>query len=88
MYPEYKKIVESALSAQYAEASMEAIETPDLYKKKYVEIMPMQPVKSPYYPIRMFKQLEDDPLNNIIDSVGKVSPEDTFSMIMTIRPEK
>lgn len=88
MYPEYKKIVESALSAQYAEASMEAIETPDLYKKKYVEIIPMEPVKSAYYPIRIFKQLEDDPLNNIIDSIGKVSPEDTISMVITIRPEK
>lgn len=88
VYPEYKKIVESALSAQYAEASMEAIEAPNLYKKKYTEIMPMQPIKSPYYPIRIFKQLEDDPLNNIIDSIGKVSPEDTFSIVITLRPEK
>jgi hypothetical protein len=88
IYPEYKKIVESALSAQYAEASMEPMESPNLYKKKFVEIMPMQPIKSPYYPIRIFKQLEDDPLNNIIDSIGRVSPEDTFSIVMTLRPEK
>lgn len=67
---------------------MEAIEAPNLYKKKYTEIMPMQPIKSPYYPIRIFKQLEDDPLNNIIDSIGKVSPEDTFSIVITLRPEK
>ncbi len=88
MYPEYKKIVESAFSAQYSDASMETIENLSFFAKKHLEIMPMQPVKSPYYPIRIFKQLEDDPLNNIIDSIGKVSPEDTFSIVMTIRPEK
>jgi len=88
VYPEYRKIVESAIGAQYPETSIEAIPTPDLYKNKFVDIMPMQPVKSPYYPIRIFKQLEDDPLNNIIDSLGKVPPEDTFSVVLTLRPEK
>lgn len=49
--------------------------------------MPLHTVKSSFYPIRTFKQLEDDPLNNIIDSLGKISAEDTFSIIMTIKPE-
>jgi uncharacterized membrane protein YcgQ (UPF0703/DUF1980 family) len=30
--------------------------------------------------------LEDDPLNNIIDSVAKISTEDTFTMMFTIKP--
>lgn len=88
VYPEYRKIVEGAIAAQYPDASIEAVLPPELFKKKYVDIMPMQPVKSPYYPIRIFKQLEDDPLNNIIDSIGKVPAEDTFSIVLTIRPEK
>jgi hypothetical protein len=88
VYPEYKNIVEWAISAQYSDASMEMIENPQLFKWKYHEIIPMQPIKSSYYPIRIFKQLEDDPLNNIIDSIGKMSSEDTFSIVMTIRPER
>jgi hypothetical protein len=31
--------------------------------------MPLQPVKNSIYPIRIFKQLEDDPLNNVIDAI-------------------
>ena len=67
---------------------MEIIENPQLFKGQYHEIIPMQPIKSANYPIRIFKQLEDDPLNNIIDSIGKMPAEDTFSIVMTIRPER
>lgn len=85
-YPEYKQIVESAIAAQYADASMEEIATPSMFDKKYVDVMPMQPTKNAYYPIRIFKQLEDDPLNNIIDGIWKISAEDTFTVVLTLRP--
>lgn len=86
-YPEYKKIVEWAIAAQYAEASIETIVRPKLFSKKATEIMPMHPVKECVYPIRTFKALEDDPMNNIIDSIGKIQAEDTFTMLMTFKPE-
>lgn len=86
-YPEYKSIVESAIGAQYSEASLEIIKKPRLFNKKHIEIMPLEPVKPSYYPIRTFKQLEDDPLNNVIDSMGKIAPEDTFTVMLTIKPE-
>lgn len=87
-YPEYRKIVEWAIAAQYADASIEVIEAPKLFKKKYTDIMPLLPTKSPYYPIRLFKQLEDDPMNNILDSIGKVPREDSFSVVILMRPER
>ncbi len=86
-YPEYRNIVESAISAQYADASIEQIKKPDLFNKKFVDLMPLHEVKPSYYPIRTFKQLEDDPMNNILDSVGKIPTEDSFSIIITIKPE-
>lgn len=49
--------------------------------------MPLHCEKSPEYPIRMYKQLSDDPLNNIIDAIGKVNNSDTFTAVMTMRPE-
>ena len=46
----------------------------------------MEADKDAAYPIRIFKQLEDDPINNIIDSMGKISDEDTFTILLTIKP--
>lgn len=85
-YPEYLKIIESSLSAQYSDASLEAIEPPKFFSKKYSDIIPLETVKPGYYPIRIFKQLEDDPLNNVIDAMAKISPEDTCSLLITIKP--
>ena len=86
-YPEYKKIVESALSAQYSSVSLTEVSRPRYFTKKYSQLIPLQSVKSSYYPIRTFKQLEDDPINNIFDSLSKVNVEDTFTIQMVIKPE-
>lgn len=86
-YPEYRKIIEWAVAAQYSDASLESIKRPNFFAKKFFEIIPMHPIKDTVYPIRTFKQLEDDPLNNVIDSVWKLSVEDTFSIIITSKPQ-
>jgi hypothetical protein len=86
-YPEYKKIVEGAIAAQYAEASLETIVPPNLFHKKYHDLMPLESVKPWEYPIRTFKQLEDDPMNNLLDSIGKLPHEDDFTIMLTIKPE-
>ncbi len=86
-YPEYKKVVEAAIAAQYPDASIETISKPKIFKHKYTDVIPLQPVKDPVFPIRVFKQLEDDPLNNILDSIGKVRREDTFSMMLITKPQ-
>jgi hypothetical protein len=85
-YPEYRKIIESAIAAQYPDASIEGIEEPRFFKYKYYDIMPLHPVKDSVYPIRIFKQLEDDPLNNILDAIWKISNEDTFTVQLIIKP--
>lgn len=84
-YPEHKKNIEGAIAAQYPEVSIEPVTAPIVFGKKNYELMPMQPVKPTYYPIRVFKQLEDDPLNNIYDSLSKINSEDTFSIIITVK---
>ncbi len=85
-YPEYKNIVEWAITAQYPDASIETTTVPKIYSKKYYDIIPLQPIKPPEYPIRIFKQLEDDPINNVIDAIGKIPPEDVFSVQLIIKP--
>lgn len=87
VYPEYRNIIEWAIAAQYPEASIEETNPIKLYTKKFHDIIPMQPVKRNIYPIRIFKQLEDDPINNIVDSIGKISVEDEFTVLLITKPE-
>lgn len=87
VYPEYKKIVESAIAAQYPDASIETMtKIPQYFSKKYSTVTVMNTKKNPVFPIKTYKQMPDDPLNNIIDTMGKVSSEDTFSIVIPIKP--
>ena len=86
-YPEYQEIVEGAIAAQYPESSIETTIRPKFFGKKYRDIVPLEPSKDPIYPIKTFKQIEDDPINNVIDTIAQFSNEDTLDIILTIKPE-
>ena len=86
-YPEYQGIVESAISAQFANCSLERVKKPNPFQKKYSDIMPLEPEKDPVYTIKTFKQVPDDPINNVIDTMSKVSIYDTVTAILVIKPE-
>ena len=86
-YPEYQGIVESAISAQFANCSLERVKKPDPFQKKYSDIMPLEPEKDPVYTIKTFKQVPDDPINNVIDTMSKISIYDTVTAILVIKPE-
>jgi hypothetical protein len=86
IYPEYQKIIEGSISAQYSDCSIEIVEAPKLFAKKYRDIMPMECKKDGVYNIKLFKQQPDDPVNNVIDAIGKISQYDTASIIMPIKP--
>lgn len=86
IYPEYQKIVESSISAQYPNCSIEITTKPKVFPRKYWDIMPLEPLKDTVYNIKTFKQQPDDPLNNIIDAMGKISRYDTVSIIIPIKP--
>jgi hypothetical protein len=85
-YPEYVDILEGALSAQFSDVSLEAIEKPKMFGKKHSYLVPLHPKKESIYPIRMFNQMHDDPLNNLVDSMSKVKDHDTFTLLMPIKP--
>lgn len=85
-YPEYQKVAEGAISAQYSDCSIEVVQQPKLFKKKFSDIMPLVPKKNSVYNIRLFKQMSDDPINNLIDAMWKVSRYDTVSVVIPIKP--
>ena len=87
-YPEYQEMVESAIASQYAAASIERVSRPKFFRKKYSDVQVLETKKDPLYTIKLYKNIPDDPINNIIDSMGKVSAEDTVSIVLVVKPEK
>ena len=86
-YPEYQNMVESAIASQYSAASIERVAKPKFFKKKYSDIQVLETKKDPLYTIKLYKNIPDDPINNIIDSMWKVSVEDTVSIVVVAKPE-
>lgn len=87
VYPEFRSIVEGAISAQFSESSIELCDKPKFFKKKYSDLSALEPEKDVVYTIKNFKYMPDDPLNNLVDAVAKVSPDDTFHILMVLKPE-
>ncbi|HPK27590.1 MAG TPA: type IV secretion system DNA-binding domain-containing protein, partial [Candidatus Absconditabacterales bacterium] len=85
-FPEYQKILEGAIGAQFADSALEVVKRPNIFRKKYHKVMPLQSEKSSIYTIRLYKRMMDDPINNIIDSMNNISKSDTATVIMTIKP--
>ncbi len=85
-YPEYQPVLEGAISAQFPNCSIERTKKPKFFKKKYSDIIPIETKKDSLYNIKTFKQQPDDPINNIIDSIGKISRYDTLSIVIPIKP--
>ncbi len=86
VYPEFRSIVEGALSAQFSECSIEICDKPRYFSKKYSDISVLEPEKDVVYTIKTFKYMPDDPLNNLIDSIAKVNADDTFHVLMILKP--
>lgn len=87
VYPEYKSIVEWAISAQFSDSSIETMKEPEYLKKRYTDISILEPQKDTAYTIRNFNYMPDDPLNNLVDSVAKVDQNDTFHILMIVKPQ-
>lgn len=87
-YPEYKNALEANISAQYSSSIVETISwLRILWAKKFTDIIPLKFIKNSVYPIRTFRQLEDDPINNILDTLSKMSWSDEVTILMTLRPD-
>jgi hypothetical protein len=48
--------------------------------------MPLQSQKDSVYTLKLYKKMNDDPINNIIDSMNNISRYDTATVLMTIKP--
>ena len=86
-FPAYEKIIEWAISSQFSNCSIEEIKKPKFFWKRYSDITVLEPKRDTIYPIKMFKLMPDDPINNLIDAMSKVQGTDTVTLLMPIKPE-
>lgn len=86
VFAEYKKIVEWSIGAQYPNSSIEIINRPKIFQKKYSKIMPLESQMDPIYTINMYKRMSDDPMNNTIDALWNISKYDTATILIPIKP--
>ncbi len=85
-FPEYKKIVEWSIGSQYPSSSIEVIKNPEIFKKKHYRVMPLQSERDSIYTLKLFKKMNDDPINNLVDGLSNISKYDTATVMMTIKP--
>jgi len=48
--------------------------------------MPLQSERDSIYTLKLFKKMNDDPINNLVDGLSNISKYDTATVMMTIKP--
>ena len=84
----YKNIVEKQITTFYKSADIQIEEKPyNLYEKgKYAKGYFLYARRAFYYPIRIFKQMEEDPLNDIANVLSKLEEGEKAAVQIIINP--
>ena len=80
-------IVEKQITSFYPEAEVLPKQAPEIWKKGTSLVgyhMALQ--KKYWFPIRMYEQMQDDPINDLSNVLSKLDPEDTATIQVIIRP--
>lgn len=71
----------------YADANIEILEDYQIFKKEYQSaIAYLKLKKDNFYPIKTFRHLDNDPLNNITNSLGKISADEGAAIQIILEP--
>jgi hypothetical protein len=85
--PYYQKIIEKQVTAYYPDADIEPMEKyEDTPKGNKTRGYYAYTQKDFWFPLKTFKQIENDPLNNLTNIFSKLEKDDTAVIQMVIRP--
>ena len=86
--PRLVSIVEKQITSFYADAEIAPVEdTPDIRPEGYKMVAyNMQYQKSYMYPIRFYEQMQDDPLNSIVNVMSKLNESDRAAIQIVMTP--
>lgn len=84
----YRSIVEKQITTFYKDADIKVSEKPyELFDlKKHIKSYFMYTKKPYYFPVSTFKEMEQDPLNDIANVFSKLSPQEKAAIQITINP--
>lgn len=86
-YKEYQDLLEKQITSYYPSASIDVYEPKDLRKKGYHTRGYFAYLsKLNWYPIKLYKEIENDPLNVITNALSKLKEDEIASIQMTIQP--
>lgn len=86
-YPYYSSIVEKQITTFYPDAEVEYTKAPKLYEPGYdVKGYYMKLLKPFWFPVKTYKVLEEDPLNDIANALDKVHNDERAAVQLVIRP--
>lgn len=87
-YQQYTEIVEKQITSFYSDADIQFVEdyTPR-FKDKALRTYYLYEDKPFYYPIRTYKTIENDPLNDLTNVMSKLQENEIASIQMIINPQ-
>ncbi len=85
----YKSIIEKQLTALYSAAEIEVFYKPyDFYEpNKHINGFYLYGQNDDAYPIKMYKEMEEDPLNDMTNVFSKLDKEESAAIQIIINPE-
>ncbi|TSC58096.1 MAG: Uncharacterized protein Greene041619_785 [Candidatus Peregrinibacteria bacterium Greene0416_19] len=85
--PSLVSIVEKQITAFYSDAEVTMQKPPEVWQKGMKLVgYNMITRKKYYFPIRYYEEMQDDPLNDIGNVLGKMDPDETASVQIIIQP--
>ncbi len=85
--PNLVSIVEKQITAFYPDAEVRHQHTPEIWQKGYKLVgYNMVTRKKFIFPIRMYDQMQDDPLNDIANVLSKMDVDETAAIQLVITP--
>lgn len=86
-FPYYQSIVEKQVTTFYPDAEVEYVKAPKMYEPGYdVKGYYIKLLREFWLPVKTFKILEDDPLNDLANALDKVHNDERAAIQLVIRP--
>ena len=83
----YQDLIEKQIYSVYAGASVKEVDEPNIYHEEgKVEYAWLGIKKSPFYPLKTFKEIATDPLSAISSALSKLSPGESVIIQLILSP--
>jgi len=87
-FPYYRSIVEKQITTFYPDAEIEYTKPPQLFEEGYdIKGYSMTLDRDFYFPIKTYKTVEEDPLNDLSNVLDKLELKEKAAIQMVLRPK-